>query len=451
MGSELTTWNEDSWYETTWGEIVELKYGKSLKDYKNSTGKYQVFGTNGPVGWCDKALCDHPSVIIGRKGAYRGVHYSNAPFFVIDTAFYIKPLANINLKWAYYFLLTMDINGLDSGSAIPSTRREDFYALPAKIPPREIQDSIVESLDSFNNKIQLNRQTNQTLEAMAQALFKSWFVDFDPVIDNALDAGKPIPEPLQKRADRRRALRQSPDAPAPLPAEIRALFPDGFVLDQEMGWIPEGWEVQKLEGVTDLIIDHRGKTPKKLGGDWSETGYPAISAKNIKSGQIVRHDTIRFVDKALYDKWMKAPLKPGDIALTSEAPLGELFYFAEKHDYLLSQRLYGLRASSDNCSGSYLYFWLKTEQAWSDMEGRATGTTVVGIRQSELRQVDVLLPPRNIISAFSDAADQYLKRIELGNTQNSQLEGIRDTLLPKLISGELRLPEAEQQVAAATG
>ena len=119
-------------------------------------------------------------MIVGRKGAYRGVHYSHEPFFAIDTAFYLKPKTEIDAKWAYYQLLTQDINGMDSGSAIPSTSRDDFYALPVTIPPLPEQRAIAHILGTLDDKIELNRRMNQTLEAMAQAIFQDWFVDFGP-------------------------------------------------------------------------------------------------------------------------------------------------------------------------------------------------------------------------------------------------------------------------------
>src|SRR5690606_31891927 len=104
-------------------------YGRALRNYSKTAGQYRVYGTNGPIGWHDEALCHHLGVIIGRKGAYRGVHYSPAPFFVIDTAFYLEPKVELDLRWAYYELLSRDINALDSGSAIPSTSRDAFYSL----------------------------------------------------------------------------------------------------------------------------------------------------------------------------------------------------------------------------------------------------------------------------------------------------------------------------------
>jgi len=169
------------WTEMRWGDIATLEYGKGLRGYQNAAGRFRVFGTNGPIGWHDKPLCNHPSVIVGRKGAYRGIHYSPEPFFVIDTGFYLEPKTEFDVKWTYYELLSHDINSMDSGSAIPSTSRDSFYQLPVRVPPPPEQRAIAHILGSLDDKIELNRQMNETLEAIARAIFKSWFVDFDPV------------------------------------------------------------------------------------------------------------------------------------------------------------------------------------------------------------------------------------------------------------------------------
>jgi type I restriction enzyme S subunit len=129
------------WSRKRWGDIATLEYGKSLRDYRENGGKYRVFGTNGPIGFHNEALCKSAGIVIGRKGAYRGVHYSPEPFFVIDTAFYLKPKALLDLKWAYYELVRFDINSMDSGSAIPSTSRDDFYGIPVIVPPPPIQEA----------------------------------------------------------------------------------------------------------------------------------------------------------------------------------------------------------------------------------------------------------------------------------------------------------------------
>jgi type I restriction enzyme, S subunit len=127
------------WSPSQWGELARLEYGKSLSAYESNAGPHPVYGTNGRIGTTSEPLCKHPGIVIGRKGAYRGVHFCSSPFFVIDTAFYVEPKIPMEIRWAYYELLQQDINSMDSGSAIPSTSRDDFYNLPVLSPPLEIQ------------------------------------------------------------------------------------------------------------------------------------------------------------------------------------------------------------------------------------------------------------------------------------------------------------------------
>lgn len=108
-----------NWKVSTWGNLVSLEYGRSLSGYGGEDGAYPVYGTNGRIGTHSHPLCPHAGIIIGRKGAYRGVHYCDSPFFAIDTAFYVEPKVPLELCWAYYELLRQDINSMDSGSAIP--------------------------------------------------------------------------------------------------------------------------------------------------------------------------------------------------------------------------------------------------------------------------------------------------------------------------------------------
>lgn len=150
-----------------WGELITLEYGKPVPDKESVSGPVPVFGTNGQIGTSYlPPLCSHASFILGRKGAYRGVHYSAIPFSVIDTAFYAEPISDsIDLKWAYYKFLTYDINRMDSGSAIPSTDRYEIYSIDVEPPPIETQKRIVSILDSIDAKLQLNHKLNDNLAA----------------------------------------------------------------------------------------------------------------------------------------------------------------------------------------------------------------------------------------------------------------------------------------------
>jgi type I restriction enzyme S subunit len=124
----------EGWGVMRWGSLATLEYGKSLRGYQDARTGFRVYGTNGSIGYHSKPLADGPGIVIGRKGAYRGVHYSPDAFWAIDTAFFLKPKRYFDLKWAYYEILRVDINSMDSGSAIPSTSRDDFYAILTCLP-----------------------------------------------------------------------------------------------------------------------------------------------------------------------------------------------------------------------------------------------------------------------------------------------------------------------------
>jgi len=310
------------------------------------------------------------------------------------------------------------------------------------LPSIEEQNNIAEVLNNLTNKITNNNQINQTLEEMAQALFKSWFVDFEPVIAKrtAIEKGED-PQLAAMEVISGKAAQATSNFGGKEYDELRAtadLFPNNLV-ESELGLIPEGWKFGTLNDITSLIIDHRGKTPKKLGGDWSSSGKPAISAKNIKNGKLIKHEMIRFVSQELYEKWMVNELQKGDIILTSEGPLGELFFITDDTKYCLSQRLYAIRANEHLLTPDYLYYYCRSHAFQQELEGRSTGTTVTGIRQSELRKTRILIPTYDVTKMFSTKVILLLQKIGIGNKSNLELSEIRNTLLPKLLSGDIEL------------
>jgi type I restriction enzyme S subunit len=168
--SDQFGWIPKGWECRQWGEIAKLEYGKSLKGYRDGKGTIPVFGTNGAIGFTDKALCNNDGIVIGRKGAYRGVHYSSVPFYVIDTAFYLSPIMRLSKKWAYYEILRFDINGMDSGSAIPSTSRDDFYSLWSTLPSPAVQDEFDNIVTTLYGNNASNISSNTTLSSLRDIL-----------------------------------------------------------------------------------------------------------------------------------------------------------------------------------------------------------------------------------------------------------------------------------------
>ena len=181
------------------------------------------------------------------------------------------------------------------------------------------------------------------------------------------------------------------------------------------------WRELSLGEITELVIDHRGKTPKKLGGDWSKSGYRALSAKNIKTGRIVQPDTIRFVREEMYHKWMKDEIQQGDIIITSEAPFGQVLYWDSKEKVVLSQRLFGVRIREEYDS-RFVYYYMTTSDFQGEMAGRATGTTVVGLRQPELLKCVVHCPDLETQKRIATILASIDEKILINEQINNNLE-----------------------------
>nr|WP_304956245.1 restriction endonuclease subunit S [uncultured Acetatifactor sp.] len=152
-----------------------------------------------------------------------------------------------------------------------------------------------------------------------------------------------------------------------------------------------GWREYTVADVISAVIDYRGKTPKKLGGEWSDSGYRALSAKNIKMGKIVQLDSIRYVSEEMYRCWMKEEVQKEDILITSEAPFGQIYYWDSDEKIVLSQRLFAVRIN-ELFYPKYIYFYMTSSFFQAELDGRATGTTVVGLRQPELLKCKIFAP-----------------------------------------------------------
>ena len=192
-----------------------------------------------------------------------------------------------------------------------------------------------------------------------------------------------------------------------------------------------------------MIIEE--KRQKKLGGDWSESGYRALSAKNIKTGHIVQPDTIRFVSEEMYHKWMKDEIQRGDIIITSEAPFGQILYWDSEEKIVLSQRLFGVRVKEEHDS-KFVYYYMTTSDFQGEMDGRATGTTVVGLRQPELMKCVVRCPDldtqKKIASILSSIDEKILINDKINENLQQQAQAIYASMFidnadPAWIQGHL--------------
>lgn len=180
-------------------------------------------------------------------------------------------------------------------------------------------------------------------------------------------------------------------------------------------------ECRPLGECIESVIDHRGLTPKKLGGDWAHSGHRALSAKNIKNGVLVQEGSMNRVRDEMYYRWMTEEVERGDVFITSEAPFGEVLYWDSDEKLVLSQRIFGLKVNRDICDSRYLYYWMRSPFFQGELRGRATGTTVTGLRQPELLKCMVHLPPRDAQATIAHILGTIDDKIMLNNQINGYL------------------------------
>lgn len=316
-------------------------------------------------------------------------------------------------EYVYYFVSSQKaINKLIQDSectGVPKINLAYLRSFPISLPSLSEQKDIIDILGSLNTKITLNRQINQTLEKMSQTLFKSWFVDFDPVIDNALDAGNPIPETLQSRAELRQKVRNSADF-KPLPADIRALFPAEFE-ETELGWVPKGWVTNRLEIILELAYGKALKKTERTNGD-----YPVYGSGGV--------------DGTHNEYLVKGP----GVIVGRKGTVGSLHW--ENKDFYPIDTVFFVKPK-EYYSLAYCYQLLKT----LGLENMNTDAAVPGLNRNNAYRLEVVTPTQSIIAKFTNIIQTIQHKMDSNHNETENLTALRDTLLPKLISGELSLED----------
>ena len=326
---------------------------------------------------------------------------------------------------------------IEQGAGQAGIRGSDLEKLNIPYPSLPQQKAIAHILGSLDDKIELNRRMNETLEAMAQALFKSWFVDFDPVIDNAMAAGNEIPDALKARAATRQALG---DARKPLPEEIRQLFPSSFEYHEEMGWVPEGWRVDQLG---NLVVVKRGGSPRPIHDFLVEFGLPWVKIRDASSC------TSRFLSKTkecIKPEGLKKTvfLKKGALILSNSATPG-LPIFLDLDACIHDGWLYFPK--KDTLNDFYLYQLFLVVRNELLMQGN--GSVFTNLKTDILKDHFIVIPKDDIFTCFDLQISGIHEKLHAIQYDTETLTKLRDTLLPKLLSGQIRIPDAEKLVQEA--
>jgi len=279
---------------------------------------------------------------------------------------------------------------------------------PLKSQPIEEQRAIAHILGMLDDKIALNRRMNETLEVMARALFKSWFVDFDPV--------------------RAKAEGQDPGLPNPL----ADLFPDSFE-DSELGEIPKGWEIKSIGDLADVV---GGTTPSTKEQSYWEGGTHAwATPKDLSALSVpVVLDTERRITDAGLSQIGSGLLPKGTVLMSSRAPIGYLAI--AEIPVAINQ---GFIAMTPKAGMSNLFLLLWASVAHEEIVSRANGSTFLEISKANFRPIPVVTPSADVMHKFDQLVRPLYKRIVECAREARTLAALRDTLLPRLISGELRM------------
>jgi len=392
--------------ETTVGAFCPFIYGKGLPaGSRNSLGSIPVYGSNGIVGWHDVPYTKGPTVVIGRKGTVGAVHYSPIPCWPIDTTFFVEYSEPQDARFTYYLLRTLGLENMNSDSAVPGLNRDTAHLRKIPLFDKDIRHAISHILGTLDDKIELNRQMCKTLEDTAHAIFKSWFVDFDPV--------------------HAKAARKQPQGMKP---EIATLFPDSFV-DTDKGQIPKGWRLGELDSLGEFL---NGLALQK---------YPATEDEwlpAIKIAQLRTNDT-RNADKVSSSISEEYIVKDGDILFSWSGSLECVLWTGGRG--ALNQHLF--KVTSQEYPKWFLYFWIHYHLPEFRHIAAGKATTMGHIQRHHLKDAKVLIPSSELFEKANQIIDPIFERIIACLLENRYLANIRDLLLPQLVSGRLQVSDSE--------
>jgi type I restriction enzyme S subunit len=315
---------------------------------------------------------------------------------------------------------------INVGAVFESLRCADIPEFQIPLPSLPDQKAIAHILGTLDDKIELNRKTNETLEAMARALFKSWFVDVDPV---------------RAKAEGR---------PTGLPDEISDIFPALFE-ESELGEIPAGWQVKCISDITERVAMGPFGSNIKV-ETFVDSGIPIISGAHLK-GILLEDSEFRFITEEHAQRLSNSCVHRGDVVFTHAGSIGQVAIIPDRSKYsiyVLSQRQFYARPLRQ-VYRHYIALYFHTAMGRHDLLSNTSQTGVPSIARPAtfLKSIRLTVPGEELLCHFEEIVSSIANKIKCAQENMSYLGGVRDALLPKLISGELRIPEAERLLEEA--
>jgi len=358
------------------GDLVKIKYGKNQKKVQDDeNGKYPIYGTGGLMGYSIDYLYDKPSVLIGRKGSIEKVRYIEEPFWTVDTLFYTEVNEKIVIpKFLYYMMSLIDLSRYNEGTSIPSLRTETLNRLDFPIPNLDYQNRVLSILSSIDKKIEINEKINKNLFNIASSIQTEWMINFTP-------------------------------------------FKSEKFKTSSFGLIPENWNVGKLGDVIELLDSKRiplsGQQRENM-----EKIYPYYGAASLMD----------YVEDYIFDGVYLLMGEDGTVVDDKGFPILQYVwgkFWVNNHAHILKGK------NGFNVESLYLLL------SKTNIQSIVTGAVQAKVNQSNLKSIEIIIPPVDVMEKFNKLIKPFFDTIRSNNDEIKELQKLRDTLLPKLMSGEI--------------
>lgn len=388
------------WKECILGDVINLKRGYDLPKKKRVFGEYPIVASNGVTDYHNEYKVEGPGVATGRSGTLGNITYSKKNYWPLNTALYVQDFKGNNIEFIYYFLKTMNFQNYNAGSGVPTLNRNHVHSLNVKIPPLHEQKKIASILKSLDDKIEVNNQMNQTLEEMAQNIFKEWFVEFN------------------------------------FPNEDGVPYKDngGEMVESELGMIPKGWRVGTIDKIADVVA---GGTPSKKIDEYfaKEKEIPWITPKDLSgyTGKFIKRGTLDITELGLQKSSAKLMPK-GTVLFSSRAPIG---YIAIARNNVTTNQGFKSLVPNKGLGTEYLYYMLHNIK--EDIKNNASGSTFKEVSGAGMKKHELIIPSIQLTDLFEKTVSKLSDMILKNEVEIDILTKSRDILLPKLINGEIRV------------
>lgn len=430
--------SESDWKEASLGDIIELKRGYDLPKDKRTTGHFPIVSSAGVSDFHSVAMVKGPGVITGRYGTIGEVFYTNEDYWPLNTTLYVRDFKGNDPRFISYFLKTLDFDSYSDKGAVPGVNRNHLHLAKVCIPGIETQKAIAKVLSGLDSKINLNQRINQTLETMAQVIFKSWFVDFDPVKAKiaAIEEGT---DPLRAAMS---AISGKPDAELEaLPLEqyeqlaaIASMFPDEMD-ESAMMDIPKGWAIQSADSLTEVGI---GKTPPRKEPQWFTEGqgdWRWVSIRDMGASGVFQQRASEYLTSEAVGRFNVRVVPDRTVLLSFKLTIGRVAI--TDGPMVTNEAIAHFKLPNEAAvSSEYLYLYLK---GFDFSTLGSTSSIADAVNSKTIREMPITVASRDLIDRFTKSVAPLFEEIRNRQNEISSLGATSDALLPKLLSGEIEV------------